>query len=84
MDTNLLPSVTYEALDKAKRNFLWGSFDGKRKLHMVPWEQVCQHRNRGGIGIRQSKFHNIALLMKILCGIIKEPDALWVKLLKGK
>lgn len=47
-------------------------------------EQVCKPKNEGGTRIRPSKVHNQALTMKVLWGMIKEPNAQWVKLFKGK
>lgn len=84
MQTNLLPAATLETLDKANGDFLWGSENGKRKIHLMPWEQVCKPKKYGGIDIRPSKEHNVALLIKLLRRIIREPEALWVRLLTGK
>lgn len=86
MQTNLLPASIMGSLDKANRTFLWGGGPGTKKIPLVPWEQVCKSRDHGGIGIRPSNCHYMALtlIMKLIWRMIKEPESLWVKLLKGK
>lgn len=84
MQTNLLPAATLDNLDKVNRTFLWGGEKGNKKIHLLPWDLVCKERKEGGLGIRQSKPHNLALVMKLMWRFWRELDALWVKLLRGK
>ena len=62
-------------MDKLTRDFLWGSIEDKRKLHMVGWDKVTNPTNFGGLGIFQMKARNSAMLAKLCCNIASSPDA---------
>jgi hypothetical protein len=53
---------------------------------MVKWEDVCQPKSQGGLGVINSKMMNIALMAKWIWRILGEPDSdlLWLRLLKAK
>lgn len=51
-------------IDKCNRRFLWGGTDERRRLHKVKWERVCCSKEQGGLGIRQMKPFNNAMLSK--------------------
>ena len=40
-----------EKLDKINRDFLWGSTDERRKMHMVSWSKIVRSKEEGGLGI---------------------------------
>jgi hypothetical protein len=65
MQTNALPSSVCNKLDRLNRNFLWGSSEEKRKMHMVGWEKVCRAKSLGGLGLYACKPRNVALLAKL-------------------
>ena len=52
-------------MDRISRNFLWGSLDHKRKLHMVGWKKITKPKKEGGLGLQSAKEKNIALLAKL-------------------
>ncbi|KAK2650981.1 hypothetical protein Ddye_018470 [Dipteronia dyeriana] len=60
-----LPMDIYTSLDKINRNFLWGSSDAKKKIHLVKWDTVCLPKKLGGLGINKMKLMNQALLAKV-------------------
>ncbi|CAN1170063.1 Putative ribonuclease H protein At1g65750 [Linum perenne] len=84
MQTTLLPNEVCNEIDKQIRNFIWGSFNGDRKLHLLSWEKVCQPKNCGGLGLRSAKEMNLAFLIKLTWGLLKNLEALWVNVLKTK
>ncbi|CAN1351644.1 Putative ribonuclease H protein At1g65750 [Linum perenne] len=84
MQTTLLPNEICENIDKKIRSFIWGSINGERKLHLLKWEKICQPKDRGGLGIRSAKELNHAFLMKLIWGMLKNPEALWVRVLRTK
>ena len=51
---------------------------------MVSWSEVCWNKDEGGLGFRKSKLMNEALLMKLAFAILKNEDALWVKVICNK
>ncbi|CAN1831532.1 Putative ribonuclease H protein At1g65750 [Linum perenne] len=84
MQTSLLPGYICEKIDQRIRTFIWGSDQGKRKVHLVKWEVICKPKELGGLGLRSAKSLNQAFLLKIAWGILKRPYELWVELLLTK
>ncbi|KAG8373223.1 hypothetical protein BUALT_Bualt11G0001300 [Buddleja alternifolia] len=64
MHTNWIPNKVCNHLDKLNRAFLWGSNEGARKVHLVGWDKVIRDKAHGGLGIRESRRANIAMLAK--------------------
>jgi hypothetical protein len=65
MQNVALPIRICSSLDKLNRNFLWGSTDERRKMHMVSWDKVCRPRDLGGLGLYSAKARNLAFLAKL-------------------
>ncbi|CAN1247570.1 Putative ribonuclease H protein At1g65750, partial [Linum perenne] len=84
MQTALLPVETCNLIDKKIRDFIWGSFNGDRKLHQVNWERVCSPKGQGGLGLRSARELNYAFLMNLMWGLMKRPKELWAKVLLTK
>jgi ribonuclease HI len=84
MQNAALPSSICSELDKLNRNFLWGSSEDKKKMHMVGWDKICQPKKDGGLGLYSSKPRNLALLAKLNWRLIDEKDSLWAKTLLAK
>ncbi|XP_042988327.1 syntaxin-32-like isoform X2 [Carya illinoinensis] len=59
------------------RNFLCGSIGEEKKFHLVSWKKVCQPLDGGGLGIKDLKVFNRALLGKWLWRYHLESEALW-------
>uniref|UniRef100_A0A803P4A6 Reverse transcriptase domain-containing protein n=1 Tax=Cannabis sativa TaxID=3483 RepID=A0A803P4A6_CANSA len=72
-------NLSFAAIDKSCRDFLWGSSGNRSKLHRASWEKVCLPKNLGGIGFREGKKWNKALLAKNLWALASKQDCLWVK-----
>ncbi|XP_026432710.1 uncharacterized protein LOC113330060 [Papaver somniferum] len=68
-------------LEKKMRNFLWGN---KRCSHLIKWEMVFADKERGGLGVLNLKFMNIALLAKWSWRFGIEKNSLWYKLIVEK
>lgn len=84
MQTAHFPSNVCDALDKQNRSFLWGSTEEHRRTHLVAWEEVCKEKKHGGLGMRNARCQNNALLMKLGWGLVKKRDALWVRIIRDK
>ncbi|XP_058726593.1 uncharacterized protein LOC131597953 [Vicia villosa] len=49
----------------------------KRTVHWVSWDTVCKTREKGGLGIKNMKVMNMALLSKWKWRILIEDEAVW-------
>ena len=65
MQGALLHAKVCTKIDKANRNFLWGSTQEKRKIHLVNWNAVTLPKEHGGHGLHESRPRNLALLAKL-------------------
>ena len=84
MQTIKLPSEICANLDKINRNFLWGSTDEKKRMHLVNWDMVCMPKKRGGLGIKKMKMMNQSLLAKAGWRISQKENGLWAHILRAK
>lgn len=76
---------TLKLIDKTSRGFLWGSKTNCMKNHLVNWTQVCKPLDDGGLGIPNSKFRNLSLLMSLAWRLkTNNKHMLWAKILPEK
>ncbi|CAN1193291.1 Putative ribonuclease H protein At1g65750 [Linum perenne] len=84
MHTAFLLVSVCEGIDKKIRNFIWGSVEVARKIHNINWDTVCKPKSLGGLGIRSALDLNKAFLIKVVWGLMKCPNDLWVRVLVSK
>ncbi|CAN1191878.1 Putative ribonuclease H protein At1g65750 [Linum perenne] len=84
MQTSVIPATTCEAIDKKIRDFVWGSSDESRKIHLVNWNQICAPKSQGGLGLRLAAQLNRAYMTKLAFLFFSQPEALWVRVLQSK
>lgn len=56
----------------------------RKKIHKVRWELVCNPKHEGGLGIRQMRPLNNALLAKKTWKVLSGEDNLSIKILQSK
>jgi hypothetical protein len=66
------------------RNFWWGADNGQRKAHCIAWEKLLRPKDRGGIGFKDLRLFNQALLARQAWRLIQFPESLCAQLLKAK
>ena len=69
-----IPAAVISRITRLCRAFLWGS-----KKPLVAWNEVCLPKSEGGLGFRDTKCWNTALLTKALWNIHAKKDTLWVR-----
>ena len=78
------PSVVINRLTTIQRHFLWGGGVEGKKITWVAWDQVCAPRDKGGLGIKNIKAFNRALLIMWKWLMFQQPDQLWSRILTSK
>ena len=59
-----LLDTLYDELTSMIRNFWWGQKQDERKLNWMSWDNLCKPKVDGGMGFKQLKPFNLALLAK--------------------
>ncbi|XP_012853795.1 PREDICTED: uncharacterized protein LOC105973319 [Erythranthe guttata] len=83
MSCFVLPYSLIRDIEAAIRRFWWG--DGvNKKMSWMSWNRLCEPKSLGGMGFRDLKSFNIALLAKQGWRILTNPDSLLSRLLKAR
>lgn len=59
-----IPDSLCADLTRMIRNFWWGQRNDKKKMAWLSWDKFCESKSNGGMGFRQLKEFNWALLAK--------------------
>jgi hypothetical protein len=78
------PAGVTDELAKIIRDFWWGDEENKRKMHWMFWEKITRPKSQGGIGFRDLRVFNQALLARQAWRLIQFPDSLCARILKAK
>jgi hypothetical protein len=79
-----IPADVAKRIEKIQRDFLWGGMNDEFKHHLVEWDKVCTPIDEGGLGIRNIRRFNQALLGKWLWRFAHEEGAWWRSVLVAK
>jgi hypothetical protein len=79
-----IPAYVAKCIEKIQQDFLWGGKNDEVKFHLVEWEKVCSPIDEGGLGIRNVRRFNQALLGKWLWRFVHEEGAWWRRVLVAK
>ncbi|MCH79823.1 LINE-1 reverse transcriptase like [Trifolium medium] len=80
-----MPAQVIKKVIRIQREFLWGGVNGGKKISWIKWRVVCQHKNNGGLGVRDVKAVNLSLLMKWRWRLLNSLDrGLWKEVLVAK
>lgn len=58
----LAPKGIILSLESLLKQFLWGGKERVRKICWVAWDDVCRHKEEGGLGIGDLRVFNLVLL----------------------
>lgn len=79
-----LPESVCEDLNKLACNFWWGADKGKRKTHWRAWSCLTKPKHNGGLGFRDFRLFNQALLARQAWRLLDKPDSLCARVMKAK
>ena len=75
------PNKNLDKLVWIQRRFLWDIGVEEKKITWVKWESVCLPKEKGGIGIRDLRKFNYALLGKWKWSFFHNKGELWARIL---
>ncbi|GLT39105.1 hypothetical protein SLA2020_133120 [Shorea laevis] len=84
MSVFLIPKGTLTSIDKMRRSFLWGGEGEGKKINWVKWEKVCKDKECGGLGVRDLRSFNLALMGKWWGRLATCEGGLWKKVIVAK
>ena len=77
-----IPTTVLKSLE-ALRTLFFGADIGERKINWVSWSRVLASKENGGLGVGSLFSFNKAMLFKWRCRFFKNPNALWVSVIKA-
>ncbi|XP_043714777.1 uncharacterized protein LOC122663141 [Telopea speciosissima] len=78
-----LPTSFHDSVRKASASFYWGDSEEKKNIHWMSWQRLCRPKSRGGLGFKDSKLQNRALLAKAAWRLWSSPNSHWAKFFKS-
>lgn len=64
--------------------FWWGQKNGQNKMAWLSWKKMCAPKEKGGLGFRDLKAFNLALLAKQGWRLQNNPHSLVYRVLKAR
>ena len=79
-----LPNGLYEEMIGLVRQFWWGQVKNEKKVAWMSWDRMCRPKEEGGLGFRDLKSFNLALLAKQGWRLQKNSSSLFSWVYKAK
>lgn len=83
MNVFKLPITWVSEFNAMIADFWWGMSNEGKKIYWRRWDVLGQSKLMGGLGFHEVETFNVVLLTKMVARILKEPNALWVRVIKG-
>jgi len=84
MSCFLLPLSLCDRIQSTLTRFWWDKTDQQRKMCWVGWDRLAVPKVRGGLGFKNFKAYNVALLAKQSWRVLPHPSCLLARVLLGK
>ncbi|GAU22739.1 hypothetical protein TSUD_138630 [Trifolium subterraneum] len=78
------PSSTISSIESLLIKFFWGGGEDSRKTSWINWKTICLRKEYGGLGVRQLKEFNLALLGKWCWRMLVDREGLWFRVLTAR
>lgn len=84
MSCFLLPKRVLNQMTKAMRKFWWSNAKDRQGIPWIAWSTIVDSKSLGGLGIRDLKDFNLALVAKQSWRILQNPNSLLSRVYKSK
>ncbi|KAL4348123.1 hypothetical protein GQ457_17G009920 [Hibiscus cannabinus] len=84
MSCYLLPRTITDRITSSMRRYWWSGKLSERGWPLLAWDKICTPKNAGGLGLRDLRRFNIALLGKQLWQFLVFPDSLVARVFLGQ
>lgn len=84
MSCFLLPTTLCNTINADLARFWWGQDEDHGKIHWHSWRKLCTPKAAGGMGFRDLHTFNKSLLAKQCWRLLRNPNALWARILKAR
>ena len=84
MSCFLLPKALCQELTGMVRHFWWGQKKDERRMVWMSWEKMCLPKDQGGLGFKDLKKFNLALLAKQGWRLQTNSSSLFYRVYKAK
>ncbi|CAJ2642357.1 unnamed protein product [Trifolium pratense] len=80
-----VPSGIISSIESLFIKFFWGGgCEDARKISWVSWKAICSRKEFGGLGVRQLREFNLALLGKWCWRMLVDREGLWFRVLAAR
>lgn len=85
MSVFLLPLEITKDIERTLSKYWWNSKPNEtRGIHWMSWDRLCRHKSSGGMGFRDFRDFNLALLGKQGWRFLTKPDSLVSRIYKAR
>jgi len=78
------PATVHDRISSLQRKFLWAWGKETKTISWVSWKNVCRPQEEGGLGIKEIRSFNTALLAKWKWRIMSDEGGKWKDILLSK
>lgn len=64
--------------------YWWSQHDNENEMHWLAWDTMCQMKDKGGLGFRDLRLFNLAMLARQAWRLVVAPDSLCAQVLRAK
>ncbi|CAL1400234.1 unnamed protein product [Linum trigynum] len=84
MSVFMVPDGSLDEIRRAISSFWWGQQKEEKRIPWKAWKNMCKPKEEGGMGFKDIKLFNQAMVGKHLWNLMTKPDSLAARVLKAK